>query len=185
MNIPVTFSEQPLHFDVMQAVKVRYYWGDERCPPLYAYGRMYVHAGTLCASLTVFQKQPEEQNCIALAVSNGKKILFYTLSPFSGRLFLCPSGSQLPPDSSSTLLSASEPLRFAGDDEQGWYWGAQIEISPEMLAKAGLSLILGSDFKAAVFYYRTDTVFGGSSFEAGNLPPLSAALFSNYTIVSY
>lgn len=174
----VASSGTPLVFDTLPALKTTHFVHDGTLPSrdiasVYTYARLYILRGDLQLSLTAFERGPGAESRVAFAFGcdGGDRLAFAELSPDGAHLTLLPKrpapGLWQPPCQGAPLASAP----FAGVDEQGWYWGAQLSVPAHLLAGTGCTLAPGDIFGGALFKYRTDTTgVYGSSIAAGATP---------------
>lgn len=128
------YSESPLFFDTLPALKTRWGSGGD---VLYCLARFYQDASAFHLSLSAFERDPapESRLALALAAQDGRGLLAQ-LSPREARLI--PFGPQAPLNLFAEAGTATPAKHFAGDDEQGWYWGAQLAIGRDVLEAAGI-----------------------------------------------
>ncbi len=144
-TVMVTYSDIPLEFDTLSAVKVRHYKSDNE--QIYCYARFYCLKGALAVGVKIFERADIAQSLITLRTVNddqvgGVEIEFgYLKSPKAVML-----------DSSEQKDIAAPNVNYlSGDDNQGFYWGAEFIVSQELLAQAGIELQEGKLFLANLF----------------------------------
>lgn len=185
MAAPVSYSSTPLVFDALPALKVRYYTASIPFK-IYTYARMYVQAGALALSFYCFEKQPQPGSGVSFGVTQpGKSLLFLSLFPENVTLAQYPLGTLLPTTTGGTPLPAPAPAYFAGQDEQGWYWGASVLLPRALLGQCGLTLAPGAVFNAAVFYQPQGSAGYGASCPLGPGGPLNPGQFDVFEVVDY
>lgn len=175
---PISKSNTPLVFDALPALKVRHYQGVSARGNIYTLARLYVLGDALALSLCAFEKNPPPESRVGFGI--GKQagpVLVLALSPKTVQLRLTPGEESLPPP---------EAAYFAGQDEQGWYWGANLNLEPGVLAKAGVDLAREGGFWANLAKYRSDETAFGSAFMAPHVAgPFSPAHFGKFQVVEY
>lgn len=178
MAIPVTISDEPLVYDTLPALKVRYYKGGDGRSGIYTFGRFYFLKDALALCLNVFEQAPDEKSRAEFALGAGTDdYLRLRVWRDSAELALCgPAGEQ--------VLEAPAPEYIAGGDEQGWYWGAKLLLGAPLLAKAGLSVQPGAAFRAAVCKARDGEEAFGASFDARETPG-EPERFTSFVAVGY
>lgn len=157
MAIPVPVSAVPLAFDALPALKVRHYYGGPHFPRIYTLARLYIHGGALALSLSAFEREPEEGSRVEFALGGGEAVL---------RLSLTPAGAQLTLDEEA--LPAPGISTIAGADEQGWYWGGNLTLPADLVARTGCRLAPGAGFAAALFKAHDGRDTLGSAFPLAN-----------------
>lgn len=180
MAFPVTVSGQALDMGALPALKVCRYHGISRNGKVYTYARLYILDGALHFALTAFERTPEPESQVELAVAGAKdQMLLYRLSPSGGTLWRRQNGEE-------TRLAEETPPLSHGNDEQGWSWSAESSFSPEALASIGLELSVGCTFQASVFKTRADeAAFGASFLPDETRDRLDPALFGWFEAVAY
>lgn len=178
MPTPVTKSGTPLVFDALPALKVRHYQGRSACGNIYTLARMYVLEDALALSLCAFEKAPPPESRVGFGIGRPEgPVLELALGPNGVQLRLAPGQESLPPP---------EAAYFTGQDEQGWYWGANMSLGREVLAKAGVNLAQETAFWANLGKYRSDeTAFGCAFLAPPGAGPFSPAYFGQFQVVEY
>lgn len=145
MAIPVSYSKKPLFFDALPAQKVQYYTPD--CiNNIYTFARIYVHKEDLMLSLSVFQKEPTEQDwAVFLLHSQTQGLLTICINVHTAFMFKQQNGKTTP-------IPVPSIERFAGEDEQGWYWSAGLCINKELLQEIDCPLKPHQTFYGGVLY---------------------------------
>ncbi len=184
MPIPVVASELPLAFDALPAFKVRHYHGLPAGGGVYTLARMYACSGQLMLSLCAFERAPAAQSRIGLALCGEEvdcvSLLRLSLSPTGVRLWL--EG----PQDRHQDLAPPVPEYIAGEDEQGWYWGANLTLRAEALGLAGLNARPGHRFAAALYKTNEDEeAYGVSHRPADPARPFDPREFDCFEIVAY
>ncbi|MFV0412318.1 MAG: hypothetical protein ACK5L3_03485 [Oscillospiraceae bacterium] len=176
---PVSKSDIPLVMDTLPALKTCRYFGEMPGGNIYSFARFYVFKKQLSVSLCVFERTPPPESRISFAIGGGAaQYLLVTLSPKNTQpaaARLCPEAGfgPFPPPAGSTRAAPPEAQYFAGEDEQGWYWGANLLLEETLLRQAGCPLMLGSQFYAAVFkHFEGSPAFGSSAPAVSNQSPL-------------
>ena len=180
MAIPITKSDTPLVADALPALKVRHYYGQNTGKNIYTFARFYFLQGGMDVTLNIFEKDPDKYTCAKFAISGlNHKMLLLEVNPQEAKLSLWEKGM-------STMLPAPKPNFFAGEDEQGWYWGAGIIINKEILAELGVPIHNGREFGAALLKTRQDETGFGSSFLVKQVEnPLNEEDFGRFVAVDY
>ncbi len=184
---PVSVSRAPLVADTLPALKTAHFVHGEALASrdvakVYTYARLYALGGGLRLSLFAFERQPAPESRVAFAFGgNGGRLALVTLAPGGAELAFLPRepAPSLWPQPAGAALEA-EP--FAGVDEQGWYWGAQLALSPKDAAGAGCDFTRPGSFYGALYKYRTDNEAFGCSVRAGQ-PPLDFSAFGRFEIL--
>ncbi len=176
---PVTRSTTPLVYDTLPALKVRHFTpAAER--RIYTLARFYFLKDTLALSLAAFEKDPHPTSRVEFAVTGrADRLLLFSLTPGDAELALCMGGKK-------HALIAPEPAYFSGVDEQGWYWGANTQLSAAHLAEVGLHVKKDEVFSAALFKQQAEQSGFGSSFPITNPDTrLDIAAFTRFVAVDY
>lgn len=179
MSFLVTHSETPLFFDALPALKVRYYKEAEGTPNIYSYARFFLLKGQLALSLYSFEKQPASTSCIAFAIQ-GPPHLLVEARPEECCFY------KIENETKTSLPLEVQPSFFAGQDEQGWYWGTNMVLPASFLSLCGKTFAPENSFAAAVLKYNTQQDGFGCSYPVQN--PNNMLDFNNFTlcnIVSY
>lgn len=185
VHMKVMKSAGPLAFDVLPAVKCKWYTGGTG-PKVYTTMQVYLEKDTLCARLLAFERQPESGSRLTLALTGGgQHMLLLRLAPAECLTYLC--GRSPVPDlwqrCPGAPLAAPEWQAVAGEDEQGWYWGAQVRLAPQVLAQAGLAPG-AQGFSAALFKHEAaGAAYGASVVPPHPQQPLDVGGFEAYEIV--
>lgn len=185
---PVTQCDVPLVAETLPALKVRYY--SEMAEDVYTFARMYVLQDSLSVSLYKFERTPPSASRLAFAVAaaEGPKVLFASVGPQQSgfcNVALCDGAGALPPCKEAVALEAPTPTWFGGVDEQGWYWGAEVVLSAEVLAQAGCILRPGAMYCAAVFCYAEGEEGIGASFPLPKEGPVVMNGAEKFSVVIY
>lgn len=178
LPIPISKSATPLVFDALPALKVRHYVGTPTGGNIYTLARFYLLGEALALSLCVFEKTPPPESRVGFAIAGTKgRVLVLALGPKQVRLQLAPDEEAPPPPKAAY---------FTGQDEQGWYWGANLTLPAEALAKAGAAPAQPTVFAANVAKYRTDETAFGTVFPAPLAAgPFQPAYFGAFQAVEY
>lgn len=187
MSVPVSQSNVPLVVDALPALKVRYYPSvpsGSSFLPYYTYARQYVLNGSLVLSLYCFCQHPRPGDEILFALGKAPhSVLLASLLPANGgvTLQLCNTTGQ---GKTFPLPALPQPPRYyAGNDEQGWYWGATFTIPATTLKEAECCLTLGTQYRAAVLL-KSGTKYAASyPLSSGN--PLVFSRFESFIVVDY
>lgn len=191
MPRPLTASNTPLVFDTISALKVQRYYGLPPGRNVYTYGRFYMMQGQLALSLACFERDPAPACRAAFALCGQQgSMVFTVMAPARSHSVLLPE-----PTAGLTLKEAENhpaqpsgppPEYFAGEDEQGWYWGANLILPSSLLQSAGIGTRPGTPLRAAVYRYEAGQPgFGASHICPAGASPLDAAQFTAYTITDY
>lgn len=174
MPIPVPVSDFPLAFDALPALKARHYYSEPAAPNIYTLARMYILGDSLRLSLSAFEREPGETSRIDFTLcGKGAPVLRLALTPAGARLFV--GENEAPPPTAAFT---------GGADEQGWYWGADIALPAELLARAGCRLAPGTQFYASLFKTGGQTL--GSAFPlASPHTPYDPACFGLFEAVPF
>lgn len=189
MAFAVTQSSTPLAFDALGAVKTTHY--APGALPVYTQGRIYLLNGCVQLELCAFEREPAAESRIAFAFGGARAgFLLARLGPKGGAtLELCPPGA--PP---VLWQAAQNPIQngvagqapIAGQDEQGWFWGARLAIdaAPQKLAE-----FLPDEntlFRGALYKYVEGEGVQGASFAPKSWQaPLEYDAFPAFEAVSY
>ena len=180
MPFPIVQSNVPLVFDTLPDLKVRYFRAHGPQDNIYTYAQMYAMPQGLALGLRAFEQTPGADSQIVFALGQPQgSVLRFCLAPGEAALDLLAGGDVRP-------LSLPEVVRFAGEDEHGWYWGAQLVLPAEDLLSACCTLQAGSAFGIAVLKARAGIGILGASFRlpAGG-EPLQPALFDEAVVSLY
>lgn len=194
MQMLVSYSETPLVLDAAGALKATHYYGHSALDEVYAYLRAFVCGGDLIFSLTSFERSPPPESLIAAAFDfaprAGGDYLALVCDPqpqLSAALYR-PSGSPTAPDRLLRPVGLPcSPARFAGQDEQGFYWGCELRLGADFLQETfGVrlrpgSLFTGNFYKAA----RGEAAFGAAFPTPQPAGWPCAAGFGEFVVVPY
>lgn len=179
MATPVSKSTTPLVFEALPALKVRHYCGKAAFGNIYTFARLYVLGAGLALSLCSFEEHPDRESRVAFCVAGQAGVLRLVLNSESAELFYEDGEGK-------EQLPSPERTCFSGQDEQGFYWGANLVLPEEVLLKTGLRLSETQEFCAALIKYRGDERAFGSAFPVINEEdPFDSAHFGSFRIVSY
>lgn len=190
MELPVAMSDTPLAFEALPALKVTCFCPAEpgaeqpATPPLevYTQARLYVLQRALQLELTVFEREPMPASRVAFVLGGpADGFLLLELSPQVLGLHYCTKHANLwaLPEENTALV----PARFAGEDEQGWYWGARLHLEQATLAGIGCRLVPAARFAGGILRYRsTAGGFGASYPVPAGANPLDPACFNRFLV---
>ncbi len=138
--ILLTLSEKPLEFDTLSAVKVRHFLGD--IEQLYCYARFYCIDGGIAVGIKAFERADIAQGELSLDISSidRHKRLVIGISYQRDAYAKVLSGCEKKED---TLLNVNF---ISGDDNQGFYWGAEFFIDKKLLDSVDISASSGKTF---------------------------------------
>ena len=182
MAYPVLLCNSPRVFDTLPVLKARYYAQVGTASNIYSFARFYFLSGGLQLSMCAFEREPAATSHVAFSLyGEGEHMLLLTLNPCHSGVFLLPA-HPMPQlwNHGGTIMPHTAPQRFAGVDEQGWYWGGQFMLPHSLLQKAGLDPSNGAQYRAAVLKYKGG-IFQGASHTGA---PLDARAFDTYEVVS-
>ncbi len=159
----ITFSNETIGFDSLPAIKTVYYpWAIDGFKP-YSYARLvYVKEKGLAVDFLAFERDPVVTSNVmdgsAIAVSFNfnpqfeQKVLVVVLnSKGENEVYLSNKGDQ----SEKKLLDMVLCECYAGDDEQGWYFGTRFMIR-EQLIKEHFNVVVdrGDVIKGNVYKFQ-------------------------------
>lgn len=179
MAFLVTNSQTPLIFDALPALKVAHYAQGEQLPKIYSYARFYFKKEQLALELYAFEKQPAPTSCIGFALQ-GPPVLLVEARPGECRFYKVEQGSK------TQLEVEASPYFLAGQDEQGWYWGASMVLPASFISLCKCNFAKESGFAAGVFKYSTERDGFGASApiqNPGNM--LDEGNFSHCKVVEF
>ncbi len=139
-------------FDTLPALNARFAAEDANEKQIYTTARLYFEGEKLHVCLIAFEREPTPQSGVVFVLAGGdERMLYCTVNPDKASATLISAqpdmGAHLPQGEEIALATAGY---FAGQDEQGWYWGAQIELSPDVLCKINVKAQKGESFRAAL-----------------------------------
>ncbi len=180
LALPISKSDAIQSFDTLPALKVRHFVGESRQGPLYTMAQMYVYQDNLALRLSAFEQTPEKTSSIGFCISARQDCaLFINLYPQSVQLSLCTKSQEEP-------LSPPLQHKQAGEDEQGWYWGAELFICAEYLQQVGFVPTVESEFFANLFKLDDAESAYGCAFKVPHNQPLWAPVHSGrFQVVAY
>ena len=182
----VTYSETPLSFDTLPAVKVYHYRNCAEEEMVYSYLKLFAGPEGLHLSFSIFEQAPAAESRAALTLCGAGKSRAYLLCSCDafGQVQVslhAPGGAK-----KQTLILGKTPI-FTGADEQGPYWSAEWLLTNETLSLClEQKLGTGTVFLGNFFKYWTDRSAFGSAFmlEAGQKSPgISGA--AEFVVVPY
>lgn len=189
MPLPVTKSSTPLVQDTLPALKAIYYNGNDENGHIYTFCRLYFLNNALAVNLCCFQRTPPAGSRAAFALAKNAHCLLLTLPPQqAGAPTLFAGDAQAfngPVPPFGQPLAAPGAQYFSGQDEQGWYWGANFELGAGILEQIGLQATVNNTFYAAVFQYNTQKtgLVSSAAFTPEGTTPVNR--FNQFEIVSY
>ena len=175
----VTHSAAPLFFDALPALKVRHYTKEGSAANIYSYARFYLLNGQLALNLYAFEKEPPATSCIGFAI-HGETSLLIEARPQECFFYTLDGTAK------TSIATEAQPSFFAGQDEQGWYWGVSLVLPSSLLSLCGGSFLPGNSFPVAVLKYASQGNDFGCSAPIKN--PSFMLDFNNFSlcdIVSY
>lgn len=186
METLISQSSEPMVFDAIPAVKVGYYKPEGLS--IYTYARLYALENDIMLNLCSFERDPREDSAIEFyfGKKGTKQELIVTLTPNS---LSCKMDTQ---EKGEQLVSLADPMRFAGVDEQGWYWGANMVIPGKYLKEIGIQVKAGHSFSGAVVKRWLATEEGeqapgalGCSAQLSYTNEIKKENFDQFTLVKY
>lgn len=176
MAFSVPLSAAPLQAGTLPALKTRHFSSAGPKARIYTMARLYLLQGDLMLDLCAFERTPAPESYITFAAGgSGPHFFQLRLAPQEALLSLCPQGRALalygPP--AGQALDAPVPARYAGSDEQGWYWAAGVRIPAAVLATAGIAMQGGAGFQAALFKHQGNAVGASVPFADYSAPTFS------------
>ncbi len=144
MSILITESKTPLEPDTLGAIKISEFHGD--ITPLYSYFRIYCYDGGLNIGLKLFERVDIARNKITFMITtqDEEKVLFAELE--NNKQPICYLNSA----KNGNDINSPHVTFISGDDNQGYYWGAEFRLSSEQLNPIGLKLKAGVGFLANI-----------------------------------
>lgn len=189
MPVPVTKSEHPLVQDTVPAIKARYYNGANGDGHIYTFARIYFWERRLALNTCCFQRTPPANSRVAFALAGQNNCIYITLPPKEAGAPSVSIGAaqsfHSPLQPFGTPLPSPAPLYFAGNDEQGWYWGANVVLEEDLVGKTGLDVAPGNVFGGAVFQFTIGQSAYASSAPFASNGNTPSSNFTQFTIVSY
>ncbi len=162
MGYIVTKSRTPMVFDTLPAIKMQY--GYTTLPNIYTMVQMYALADDLAVCVRIFEKIPAETEETTLILAGTEdNMLSLSISKEGCCLYEVQDAvSCLGRNGKSRGLGIKELKKFAGEDEQGCYWGVSMLITQDILQKAGVCLNEGSSFKALLLRKDEEKIIAAS-----------------------
>ncbi len=178
--ISVAKSDLPQAFDALPALKVRHYNGEMKAGKIYTVAQMYVLRESLALRLNVFEKSPANTSAVGFCLaSDTDNTLVLRLFPNEVQLQLCGKNK-------TEELKAPAVSYHSGGDEQGFYWGADVQIPPSLLQLVGLALKNDSTFLANLFKLDCEEDAFGAAFPVlQDTPPYSPANCGHFKVVNF
>ncbi len=173
-------AEEPMVFDALPVVKTRYFYGDEDKAKLYTQARLYMYKQDLYISLAVFAQEFTKHSGVAFAFSGGTAGYGWVHLNDSEAGFSVCSKPQLPWQRQENVHHL-QVQRFAGQDEQGRYTGAEMCVPHELLQQLPSD---GNMFLGALFQYDMQAQAYGSSVQILDPnAPVDAQYFDNFDVL--
>ncbi len=163
MGYIVTKSRIPMVFDTLPAIKMQYGYAD--LPNIYTMAQMYALADDLAVCVRIFEKRPSETEETILVLA-GTEDNMLSLSISKDGCYLCEAKDTAPYVGENDGLSGLDievTKKFAGEDEQGYYWGVSVLIPQNSLKKAGIDVNEGSVFKALLLRKNEEKIIAASA----------------------
>ncbi len=171
------YSTASLELDALPALTARYYRGR---PALYTQARVYAAPQGLHVGLWVFQRQPQPLAHACFAVAGAAGLVCAQITPSAAGLHELPlSAAPFPGDENG--MPPEETRFFAGEDEQGWYWGGSLLVPAAVLARAGAQCQPGNVLCCAVYVWQAGMA-GASCALGANSTPLQPALLTPFLV---
>lgn len=197
MVFPVTLSGAPLEFDTLPALKTRYFShgsddASRNAAEVYTMARLYVLRDTLHLSLAAFERDPAPGSRLLFALGGQAEAAdapyaLVALAPGFARLQL-PARRPMALGEAEALPARELPCeRFGGVDEQGWHWGARLQLPQSLADEAGCRFAQGAGFGGLLLKHSTGqpAAFGASHPVPDADRPLDPAAFGSFEVVTY
>ncbi len=175
MAVLITTSGTPLEADTVCATKITHFSGD--IVPIYSYVRIYCIKGGLCVSFKVFERTPSSHFAIKLAHGADLPSLFIDFFADECTAVIS-NGTERKED----VKVIFEPI--SGDDNQGYFWGAEFTLSAGVLKAVDITAKPGELLLANFFVYTDHSNGIGSAFKNADPPHLSQD-YGDLLIVNY
>lgn len=148
---------------------------------VYSYQKTYLHAGALEIEFTCFEQTPPKTSRCGFAFTfdteNAQEPLFAVASP-DGQVALLRAGAPFAP--------ALQGAAFAGEDEQGHYWGVRFTLDEALLQSAFPALSPEPFFTGNFMkFWQGQAAFGTAFPLPDGAHPLSAGAFGEFVPVPY
>lgn len=162
---PVAVSDSSMVLDALPALKATCWCHTNAGSKIYSFARFYLAKDGLTVALYSFERQPSDHSAMALALNfDGSRSALLQLTPREAGAYFYSSTS--PPsltDMATATQKALPPASyFHGEDEQGWYWGAQLLVPYSFLEAIGYRD--GHSFRAGFLKYSLGQPGYGASF---------------------
>ncbi|MEG2053811.1 MAG: hypothetical protein RR052_02615 [Oscillospiraceae bacterium] len=165
MSFLVTASTKEILLDTLPAVKITHYNGVLRRDNVYAYAKLYVLNGGVQISFTVFDENPPQTQRMAAAFN-------FAMDKCDDFLF-CSSDCKgevaftlYRKNGDSTPLMTTKAQVNGGEDEQGFYWNVEFNISKKLIVdNFGNTPFKNNLFCGNIYLYDTQETAFGSAFK--------------------
>ncbi len=138
-TVMLTQSSTPLEFDTLGAVKIRHFFGDIN--EIYCYARFYIINGGIAVGVRVFERADIATTSVRLKLCSDERACELTIELDNK------SGAQADVDGGEDKkITLSGVSYLSGDDNQGFYWGAEFIIDKKMLDSVGIIAKPGKTF---------------------------------------
>ncbi len=162
----ITNGKAPLLMETVPVLKTTYYYGNAVRDNVYTYMRCYAYNGSMFCNFTSFDENPPEHVRLSLSLTHidSDDILVCTCGKTAqiSALLQKSTNEQL----SFTNYIKSEPV-ITGNDEQGFYWSINFEITAKAFKLAFNKKVETKDIYIGNFFIHSlnEDAFG-SAFEA-------------------
>ncbi len=161
MAIMITESNSTMEFDTLGAIKVENFNGG--ISPIYCYARIYCIDGGLAVGIKVFEAVETAVHRVAVRLSsNNQDALTVEFSNEKNPIAFVsrPTGEY--------KVDPPEIDYICGDDNQGFYWGAEFFISREHCSFIDLTAKSANTFAANLYVYDPRTSGYGCAFKSNS-----------------
>lgn len=152
MGVFLPYSQKPLIYDTLPAYKVQYYQQTPNQQKIYCYARLYLLQGQLAVNMVSFEAAPAPESRMGFLMQSVAHAFYLEAAPDKTVLYTINENAGLP-WCAACQPAAQQPQAagFAGQDEQGSYWGVELLLPAQASQQLGLQP--GAVFEGCLFKY--------------------------------
>ncbi len=171
MAVLITESRSKIEFDTLGAIKVKYFNGD--IDPIYCYARIYCIDKGFAVGVKVFETVEKASHRVSLSFTTDFQTALNIEFGNNTDLLAFKSVS-----ADLHKLDAPAVSYISGDDNQGYYWGAEFFINQDLCSAIGLTAAAGNTFAAGLYIHKPSMAGHGCAFAEKNG-------YGNFIVVPY